>query len=145
MNHIINNSEFLTECATFLKPPCYVNLWQIFVFCCSFNDFEWFLNFFNKIPFLTAFFLVFIALHLWWSFKVNRSTVYIAKHTYQFRYKSFWHMQKLLNVLLYSLREKYPKTEFFLIRVFSYSDWIRRLTVNLRILSEYRKCVCCPD
>ena len=31
------------------------------------------------------------------------------------------------------LREKYPNREFFLIRVFLYSDW------NLRIQSEYRK------
>ena len=85
--------------------------------------------------------------------------VYIAKDTYQFCYKSFWHMQKLLNVLLYSLLEKCPNTEFFLVLIFPYPDWIRRVTVNLRIQSEYRKIRtrknfvfghfsrsdCCPD
>ena len=42
------------SCATFLRPPCYVNLWQHFTFCCSFNGFEWFLIFFNRIPFLKS-------------------------------------------------------------------------------------------
>ena len=51
------------------------------------------------------------------------------------------------------LREKFPDTEFFLVRIFLHSDWIRRFTpyfpvfrvnteiysVNLRIQSEYRK------
>ena len=31
LNHILNNVEFLTVRATFLKSPSYVNLWQIFV------------------------------------------------------------------------------------------------------------------
>ena len=33
----------MTVSATFLKPSCYVNLRQIFMFCCSFNGFEWLL------------------------------------------------------------------------------------------------------
>ena len=35
-----------------------------------------------------------------------------------------------------ALREKYPNTELFLVRIFLYSDWVRRF---LRIQSEYRK------
>ena len=38
-----------------------------------------------------------------------------------------------------SLHEKCPNTEFFLVRIFLYFDWIRRFSVNLRILSECRK------
>ena len=38
---------------------------------------------------------------------------------------------------IHPLREKCPNTEFFLVRIFLYPDWIRRL--NLRIHSEYRK------
>ena len=34
---------------------------------------------------------------------------------------------------------KCPITEFFLVRIFLYSDWIRRFTVNLRIQSKYGK------
>ena len=26
LDHILNNSEFLTVCVTFFKPPCYINL-----------------------------------------------------------------------------------------------------------------------
>ena len=54
LEHILNNLEFLRACANFLKPACYVNLWQIFMLCCRFNGFEWFLTFFNKIPFLRS-------------------------------------------------------------------------------------------
>ena len=36
LDHILKNLEFITVCATFLKPLCYVNLWQIFMFCSSF-------------------------------------------------------------------------------------------------------------
>ena len=36
-----------------------------------------------------------------------------------------------------SLREKCPNTEFFLVRIFLHSDWIRR--VNLPIQFEYEK------
>ena len=67
------------------------------------------------------------ALHLGWSFKVSRS-VYIEKHTCQFYYKSFWTMQKLLNISLYSLREKSPNIQ---IRGFFWS-------VFSRIWTEYR-------
>ena len=42
-----------------------------------------------------------------------------------------------------ALRKKFPNTEFFLVRVFSHSDWIRRdtpyLSVSLRIQSECGK------
>ena len=31
LDDILNSSEFLTACATFLKPPCYVHLWQFFL------------------------------------------------------------------------------------------------------------------
>ena len=34
---------------------------------------------------------------------------------------------------------KCPNTGLFLVRIFLHLDWIRRLTVNLRIQSEYRK------
>ena len=34
---------------------------------------------------------------------------------------------------------KCANTEVFLVRIFLYSDWIRRFTVNLRIQSENRK------
>ena len=40
---------------------------------------------------------------------------------------------------IFTLREKCPNTEFFLIRILLYSDWIRIESVNLRIHSEYRK------
>ena len=44
-----------------------------------------------------------------------------------------------LLVLCYTaMREKCPDMELFLVRIFLYSDWIRKL-VNLRIQSEYRK------
>ena len=46
MDHIRSKSQFLTVCA---------NLWQIFYF--SFNGCEWFLIFFNKIPFLRSMYL----------------------------------------------------------------------------------------
>ena len=39
----------------------------------------------------------------------------------------------------HTLREKCPNTELFLVRIFLYSDWIRRFTINLRIQSEDRK------
>ena len=38
-----------------------------------------------------------------------------------------------------TLREKYPNAEFFLVRIFSHLDWIRRDAVSLRIQSEYWK------
>ena len=47
--------------------------------------------------------------------------------------------QILRRISYQSLREKCPNTEFFLVRIFLYSDWIRRFTVNLRIQSEHRK------
>ena len=34
-----------------------------------------------------------------------------------------------------SLREKYPNMEFFLVRIFPYSDWIRRDTPYLSVFS----------
>ena len=34
---------------------------------------------------------------------------------------------------------KCPNTEFFLVHIFLYSDWIQRFTVNICIQSEYRK------
>ena len=37
------------------------------------------------------------------------------------------------------LRKKCPNTDFFLVRIFLYSDWTRIYSVNLRIQSEYRK------
>ena len=41
---------------------------------------------------------------------------------------------------IWSLREKCPNTELFLVRTFLYSDWITKIySVNLRIQSEYRK------
>ena len=50
----------------------------------------------------------------------------------------------LINCQTIPLREKCPNTEWFLVRIFLYSYWIRRFTsqiyeVNLRIQSEYRK------
>ena len=39
----------------------------------------------------------------------------------------------------YTLREKCPNTEFFLLRIFLYSDWIPKFTVNLSIQSEKGK------
>ena len=36
------------------------------------------------------------------------------------------------------LPEKCPNTEFYLVRIFLYSEWIRRLA-NIRIQSEYKK------
>ena len=50
MDHILTNSEFLTACAA-LCEVCYENLWQIFMFCCSFNDCEWFLFSLTKFLF----------------------------------------------------------------------------------------------
>ena len=47
------------------------------------------------------------------------------------------------NFIAKSLREKCPNTEFFLVRIFLYSDWIESFTpiysVNLRIQSKYRQ------
>ena len=70
--HILNIFEFLTVCVTFLKPPCQVNLSQIFILCCSFNSFEWFLIFFNKFFFLyRPFFLSYIDLLYVYNKKVS--------------------------------------------------------------------------
>ena len=44
-----------------------------------------------------------------------------------------------LSAVTLSLREKCPNVELFLVRIFLYSDWIRRLLVNLHIQSKYRK------
>ena len=41
---------------------------------------------------------------------------------------------ELLNSI-YSLREKCPNTEFFLVRIFPHSDWIRRDTSYLSVFS----------
>ena len=38
-------------------------------------------------------------------------------------------------VVEYSLREKCPNTEFFLVRIFPHSDWIRRDTSYLSVFS----------
>ena len=51
--------------------------------------------------------------------------------------------QRFLHAPL-TLREKYPNTELFLVRIFVYSDWVFGLNteiygVNLCIQSEYRK------
>ena len=47
----------------------------------------------------------------------------------------------MLNIFhsISTLREKCPNTEFFLVSIFLYSDWILRFTVNLCIQSKYRK------
>ena len=45
---------------------------------------------------------------------------------------------KLFNFIQTSLREKCPNTEFFRVRIFPHSDWIRRDTA-LRIQSECGK------
>ena len=37
--------------------------------------------------------------------------------------------------LTLTLREKYPNTEFFLVRIFPHSDWIRRDTPYLSVFS----------
>ena len=37
---------------------------------------------------------------------------------------------QISNFSLFSLREKCPNTEFFLVRIFLYSDWIRRFSPN---------------
>ena len=50
LDNILNNSEFLTACAPFLKRFSYVNLWHIFMFCYTFNGCEWFLIFLDEIP-----------------------------------------------------------------------------------------------
>ena len=54
VDHILNNSKFLTAGETFLKLPYYVNLWKNFIFYCNFHGCEWFLILLNKIPFLRS-------------------------------------------------------------------------------------------
>ena len=45
----------------------------------------------------------------------------------------------LWNPIPISLREKFPNTEFFLVRIFPHSDWIRRDTEY--VLWGFRRCV----
>ena len=52
------------------------------------------------------------------------------------RTKSFAELEKNLKV---TLPEKCPYKEFFLVRIFLYSEWIRRFTDSIRIQSEYSK------
>ena len=40
------------------------------------------------------------------------------------------------------LREKCPKTELFLVRIFLYSDWIRRFFVNNSVFGHFTRRVC---
>ena len=40
----------------------------------------------------------------------------------------YWTDKKFLRAAIVTLREKCPNTEFFLARIFLYSDWIRRFT-----------------
>ena len=47
--------------------------------------------------------------------------------------EQFWATASEHSIYIYSLREKCPNTEFFLVRIFSLSDWIRRDTEILRI------------
>ena len=44
-------------------------------------------------------------------------------------------MLKILQPLLQALHEKCPNTEFFLVRIFPHSDWIRRDTEYLSVFS----------
>ena len=52
-----------------------------------------------------------------------------------------WDLLKLEVRHYHPLCEKYPNTEFFLVRIFPHSDWIRRDTkyLSLRIQSECGK------
>ena len=51
-----------------------------------------------------------------------------------------WKFTKFFNNILFKvLREKCPSTEFFLVRIFLHSDWIRRETLG----SEYASAVLC--
>ena len=52
---------------------------------------------------------------------------------YEFNYYCYyWYNRRTTLKNMLSLREKCPNIEFFLVRIFLYSDWIRRFT-NLRI------------
>ena len=86
LDHILNNSGFLTACPTFLKPPCHVNkiaelynisLWQISMICCSFNGCEQFLIFFNKFPFLSPYIYNTKVTELRWVVSSDESTILV--------------------------------------------------------------------
>ena len=42
-------------------------------------------------------------------------------------------LQKAIHWDYYSLREKCSNTEFFVVRIFPYSDWIRRFTMSISV------------
>ena len=50
-----------------------------------------------------------------------------------------WNKTELVALNTITLREKCPNMEFFLVRIFLHSDWIRRDEVSLRIQSEWGK------
>ena len=68
------------------------------------------------------------------SLHVKRFTLYIFIHNLLIFRKHF----KILFYLRINCA-KCPNTEFFLVHIFLYSDWIQRFTVNICIQSEYRK------
>ena len=52
-----------------------------------------------------------------------------------FKWVDHWFLNDLgtINTRTSSLREQFPNTEFFLVRIFSYSDWIRWSPYSVRI------------
>ena len=96
LDHILNNSEFLTVCVTFFKPPCYINLWQFFMFCCSFNGVEWFFIFFNKIPFLRSLCIyTYIAYSVFITFRTNVRMSIIPPHIhFCFAFQLEWSLNR---------------------------------------------------
>ena len=84
--------------------------------------------------------------HLWWLLLKTESRFSDSMHKssnwelfwkktcseacFSWEFEVFWIVQLQLRIDLLSLREKFPNTEFFLVRIFLHSDWIR---VNFRI------------
>ena len=62
------------------------------------------------------------------AYQIFTKKVYLPKEIYQWKFKK----AKLNESLTISLREKCPYSEFFLVCIFRYSDWIRtRKTQNM--------------
>ena len=61
-----------------------------------------------------------------WDFAVNRENKLNVKLKF---------CRSIIFYMVASLREKWPNTEFFLVRIFQYSDWIRRDTPYRSVFS----------
>ena len=62
-------------------------------------------------------------------------SLFISNFFQCFFLTAHFHFENIEKPLVFSLREMCPNTEFFLVRVFSHSDWIRKDTKYLSVFS----------